>query len=65
MTSPLLAEPGAVAGTAPDADVAAHYGDPFAEQRSAARSVVVVDRSNRGVIAIPGEDRVVASGSSP
>jgi folate-binding protein YgfZ len=41
-----------------DAGVAWHYGDPFAEQRSAARSVVVVDRSNRGVIAIPGEDRL-------
>ncbi|MDX8034670.1 folate-binding protein [Lentzea sp. BCCO 10_0856] len=41
-----------------DAGVAWHYGDPFAEQRSAARSVVVVDRSNRGVIAVPGEDRL-------
>ncbi|GHH36694.1 CAF17-like 4Fe-4S cluster assembly/insertion protein YgfZ [Lentzea cavernae] len=41
-----------------DAGVAWHYGDPFAEQRSAARSVVVVDRSNRGIIAIPGEDRL-------
>jgi tRNA-modifying protein YgfZ len=41
-----------------DAGVAWHYGDPFAEQRSAARSAVVVDRSNRGIIAIPGEDRL-------
>ncbi len=41
-----------------DAGVAWHYGDPFAEQRSAARSVVVVDRSNRGIIAVPGEDRL-------
>ncbi|SEP79110.1 hypothetical protein SAMN05216188_101499 [Lentzea xinjiangensis] len=41
-----------------DAGVAWHYGDPFAEQRSAVRSAVVVDRSNRGVIAIPGEDRL-------
>ncbi|WP_442916556.1 CAF17-like 4Fe-4S cluster assembly/insertion protein YgfZ [Lentzea sp. DG1S-22] len=41
-----------------DAGVAWHYGDPFAEQRSAVRSVVVVDRSNRGVIAVPGEDRL-------
>jgi folate-binding protein YgfZ len=41
-----------------DIGVAWHYGDPFAEQRSAARSVVVVDRSNRGVIAIPGADRL-------
>ncbi|MFI6098652.1 YgfZ/GcvT domain-containing protein [Lentzea sp. NPDC051213] len=41
-----------------DAGVAWHYGDPFAEQRSAARAVVVVDRSNRGIIAVPGEDRL-------
>ena len=41
-----------------DAGVAWHYGDPFAEQRSAVRSAVVFDRSNRGVIAIPGEDRL-------
>jgi folate-binding protein YgfZ len=41
-----------------DAGVAWHYGDPFAEQRSAARSVVVVDRSNRGIIAVPGADRL-------
>lgn len=41
-----------------DAGVAWHYGDPFAEQRSAARSVVVVDRSHRGIIAVPGEDRL-------
>jgi folate-binding protein YgfZ len=42
----------------PDAGVPWHYGDPFAEQRFAARSVAVVDRSNRDVIAIPGEDRL-------
>ncbi|SDF60176.1 hypothetical protein SAMN05216553_102258 [Lentzea fradiae] len=41
-----------------DAGVAWHYGDPFAEQRSAARSAVVFDRSNRGVVAVPGEDRL-------
>ena len=34
--SPLLAEPGAVAADAPDAGVAAHYGDPYAEQRALA-----------------------------
>ena len=33
MDSPLLAEPGAVPGTGADAGVAAHYSDPFAEQR--------------------------------
>ncbi|GLZ31459.1 glycine cleavage system protein T [Lentzea sp. NBRC 105346] len=41
-----------------DAGVPWHHGDPFAEQRSAARSAVVVDRSHRGVIAIPGDDRL-------
>lgn len=61
MTSPLLSVPGAVAvpeDDSPDAGVAWHYGDPFAEQRSAVRSVAVVDRSNRGVLAIPGDDRL-------
>ncbi len=59
--SPLLATPGAVAeleAGSPDAGTAWHYGDPFAEQRSAVRSVVVVDRSNRGVIAVPGDERL-------
>ena len=36
MTSPLLAEPGAVPADGPDAGVAAHYGDPYAEQRALA-----------------------------
>lgn len=40
-----------------DARVAAHYGDPAREQRLLATAVGLVDRSNRGVIAIPGEDR--------
>ncbi|WP_300012222.1 folate-binding protein [Pseudonocardia sp.] len=45
---------------APDRDsaVAAHHGDPFAEQRAMARSAAVVDRSHRDVIAVPGEDRL-------
>jgi folate-binding protein YgfZ len=41
-----------------DAGVPWHHGDPFAEQRAAARSVAVVDRSNREVLAVPGEDRL-------
>jgi len=43
-----------------DADIAvpAHRGDPFAEQRAMARTSAVVDRSHRGVIAVPGEDRL-------
>ncbi|MGH3305013.1 MAG: folate-binding protein, partial [Streptosporangiaceae bacterium] len=34
MSSPLLATPGAVPADGPDAGVAAHYGDPYAEQRA-------------------------------
>ncbi|HEY2946917.1 MAG TPA: folate-binding protein [Micromonosporaceae bacterium] len=41
----------------PDAGVAAHYGDPMREQRILATDVGVVDRSNRGVLAVLGEDR--------
>lgn len=42
----------------PDAGVPWHYGDPFAEQRAAARKVAVVDRSNREVIAVTGPERL-------
>ncbi len=56
--SPLLATPGAVPAEGPDAGVAAHYGDPFAEQRALTRGLGVVDRSNRGVIRITGADRL-------
>ena len=41
-----------------DAGVAAHYGDPLREQRVLANEVGLVDRGNRGVLAIPGEDRL-------
>jgi folate-binding protein YgfZ len=58
MSSPLLTEPGAVAATGPDADVAAHYGDPYAEQRALAARWGVVDQSNRGVLRITGADRL-------
>ncbi|GAA1839053.1 folate-binding protein YgfZ [Pseudonocardia ailaonensis] len=44
--------------TDPDEAVPAHRGDPLAEQRAMARSAAVVDRSHRGVIAVPGEDRL-------
>jgi tRNA-modifying protein YgfZ len=56
--SPLLAAPGAVPAGEPDAGIAAHYGDPFAEQRALSRALGVVDRSNRGVIRITGADRL-------
>jgi tRNA-modifying protein YgfZ len=58
MTSPLLARAGAVPAHGPDTGVAAHYGDPFAEQRALARSAGVVDRSHHGVLRITGEDRL-------
>jgi folate-binding protein YgfZ len=42
----------------PDAPVAAHYGDPMREQRTLATAVGLVDRSHRGVLAVPGEERL-------
>ncbi|MCP2192912.1 CAF17-like 4Fe-4S cluster assembly/insertion protein YgfZ [Williamsia deligens] len=42
----------------PDAGVAWHHGDPFGEQRAATTSVVVVDRSHRGVFEISGDERL-------
>jgi len=58
MNSPLLTEPGAVAAGGLDAGVAAHYGDPFAEQRALAARWGVVDQSHRGVLRITGADRL-------
>jgi hypothetical protein len=58
MDSPLLAEPGAVPASGPDAGVVGHYGDPYAEQRGIATSWGVVDASNRDVIRISGPDRL-------
>ena len=60
MTSPLLEHPGAVPPPpqSPDPGVAWHYGDPLGEQRTAEGAVVVVDRSNRDILAVPGEDRL-------
>jgi tRNA-modifying protein YgfZ len=58
MSSPLLREPGAVAADGQDAGVAAHYGDPFAEQRALVSRWGVVDRSDRDVVRISGQDRL-------
>jgi tRNA-modifying protein YgfZ len=58
MESPLLAVSGAVPADFPDAGVAAHYGDPFAEQRALDQAAGMVDRSNRDVIKITGPDRL-------
>ena len=49
---------GAVAAQWPDEGVAAHYGDPAAEQRAMTEGQVLVDRSNRGVVRIAGPDRL-------
>jgi len=56
--SELLALPGAVEASWPDAGVAAHYGDPMREQRALDASAGLVDRSNRGVLTITGQDRL-------
>jgi folate-binding protein YgfZ len=65
--SQILALPGAIADQTDgpddatgslDAAVPWHFGDPFAEQRAAARTVAVVDRSHRAVIAVTGKDRL-------
>ncbi|GAC1327889.1 MAG: folate-binding protein YgfZ [Mycobacteriales bacterium] len=58
MTSPLLSRPGAVAADAPDVGVAAHYGDPYREQRALAEGVATVDLSHRPVLRIAGPDRL-------
>ncbi len=56
--SPLLELAGAVPAEGIDSGVAEHYGDPFGEQRALAQEVAFVDRSNRGVVAVPGPDRL-------
>ncbi|QCB52614.1 folate-binding protein [Rhodococcus sp. PAMC28707] len=58
--SPLLTLPGAVPSPEDSADhaVAWHYGNPFGEQRDATSAAAVIDRSNRFVIAISGDERL-------
>ncbi|WP_165065900.1 CAF17-like 4Fe-4S cluster assembly/insertion protein YgfZ [Marisediminicola senii] len=58
MSSEFLALPGAVEGTDIDAGVAAHYGNPFVEQRSLAAGEAVVDLSHHAVLSISGPDRL-------
>jgi tRNA-modifying protein YgfZ len=58
MDSPFLTAPGAVPADPPDTQVAAHYGEPSAEQRALATGAAVVDRSNRGVVRVAGADRL-------
>ena len=58
MTSPLLGRPGAVSADAPDSGVAAHYGDPYREQRRLAAGAAEVDLSHRPVVRVAGPDRL-------
>ncbi|MFL6238236.1 MAG: YgfZ/GcvT domain-containing protein [Actinomycetes bacterium] len=58
MTSLLLDHPGAAPAQPPDDGVAWHYGDPLREQRALTEGVGWVDRSNRGVLRVTGEDRL-------
>lgn len=60
MTSPILDTPGAVPPPEnwPDQGVPWHFGDPYAEQRAAARRVALVDRSDRELIAVTGPERL-------
>ncbi|HVE26022.1 MAG TPA: folate-binding protein [Sporichthya sp.] len=58
LDSPLLTRPGAVAADGPDAGVAAHYGDPYGEQRLLAGGKAAVDLSHRGVVRVAGPDRL-------
>ena len=56
--SPLLQWPGAVDSGWPDEGVAAHYGDPYREQRALDGAAGFTDRSNRGVLTVTGPDRL-------
>ncbi|AZZ54097.1 folate-binding protein YgfZ [Rathayibacter festucae DSM 15932] len=57
--SPLLSVSGAVVGTsAAEPGVAAHYGEPFREQRALAAGTAIVDLSGRGVVTVTGPDRL-------
>ncbi|WP_326549644.1 CAF17-like 4Fe-4S cluster assembly/insertion protein YgfZ [Micromonospora sp. NBC_01813] len=58
MNLPGAVDIAAVAPGSRDAGVAAHYGDPMREQRRLATEVGLVDRSNRGVLAVPGVERI-------
>jgi folate-binding protein YgfZ len=48
----------AVPATGRDAGVSWHYGDPLREQRVLSTGAGVIDRSNRDVLVVPGEDRL-------
>jgi tRNA-modifying protein YgfZ len=48
----------AVPAEGTDAAIAWHYGDPLREQRVLATRVGVIDRTNRDVLTVSGEDRL-------
>ena len=48
----------AIPGSGVDAGVPWHFGDPLREQRVLATAAGVVDRSNRDVLTVTGEDRL-------
>ena len=56
--SPLLDLPDAVPADGVDAGVAAHYGNPFREQKTLLTGDGFVDLSHRGVVTITGPDRL-------
>lgn len=58
MFSDLMNLPGAVEAVGADAGVAAHYGNPFVEQRELAQGRLIVDLSNRAVLSVGGPDRL-------
>ncbi len=58
MSTEFLAVDGAVEGSGADAGVAAHYGNPMAEQRALTAGTALVDLSHRGVVSVSGPDRL-------
>lgn len=58
MSTEFLTLDGAVEATGVDAGVAAHYGNPAAEQRALAAGDAVVDLSHHGVLTVTGPDRL-------
>jgi folate-binding protein YgfZ len=57
-SSPYLALPGAVEAEGVDAGVAAHYGDPYREQKALLEGEGFVDLSHRDVVRLSGPDRL-------
>lgn len=56
--NPVLDRPGAVPADPPDEGVAAHYGDPYGEQRAVVEGRASVDLSHRPVVLVSGPDRL-------